>query len=155
MRTIDAVLGSDNFLEGVVGLGADLHSLGEAGSTGGEKHELLEGKLVASVRATIDNVEGGSGEDEWGLDTGEVGEVLVQGNSLLSSTSLSNGDGNTENGVGTELALVGGTVELDEEVINLLLLGDGQSSLDQLGGDDVVDIGNGLENTCGNMSELK
>ena len=48
-RTINAVLGADDLLEGVVGLGTNLHGLGEARSTSGKKHELLECELVAGV----------------------------------------------------------------------------------------------------------
>ena len=131
----------------MVGLRTDLHSLGEAGRTGGEEHELLEGELVTGVRATVNDVERGSGEDERGLDASEVSEVLVKRDTLLRGTSLSDGDGNTKNGVSTELALVGGAVELDQEVVDLLLGGDGEAGLDELGRDDVVDVGNGLEDT--------
>ena len=98
--------------------------------------------------AAIDDVEAGSGEDERRLDASEVSEVLVERNSLLSSSSLSDGDGNTEDGVSTEFALVGGAVELDQEVINLLLLGDLETRLDELRSDDIVNVGNGLEDTC-------
>ena len=147
VRTVNAVLGGDDLLEGVVGLGTDLHGLLEGRSTGGNDHELLERELVAGVRSTVDDVEAGRGEDEGGLDTGEVGEVLVEGDTLLGSSGLRDSDGDTEDGVGTELALVGGTVELDQEVIDLLLLGDLEASLEESGGDDVVDVGNGLEDT--------
>ena len=148
VRTIDAVLGADDLLEGVVSLGTNLHGLREASGASGEEHELLERELVAGVGATVDDVEAGSGEDEGGLDTGEVSEVLVEGNALLGGGSLRDGDGNTEDGVSTELALVGGTVELDQEVVDLLLLGDLETGLDELGRDRVVDVGDGLEDAC-------
>ena len=63
---------------------------------------------------------------------------------LVSGSGLRDGHGDTEDGVGTELALVGGTVELDEEVINLLLGGDGELGVDQSGGNDLVDVLDGL-----------
>ena len=66
---------------------------------------------------------------------------------LLGGASLSDGDGDTENGIGAELALVGGAVELDQEVVDLLLLGDSETRLDELGGDDVVDVRNSLQHT--------
>ena len=146
--TINAVFCADDLLQRVVGLRADLHGLGEGGSTGREEHELLERKLVASMRTTVDDIEGGSGEDEGGLHTREVSEVLVERDTLLRSTRLRDGDGDTEDRVRAELAFVGGAVELDEEVVDLLLRGDLQTGLDQLGGDGVVDVGDGLGDTC-------
>ena len=146
-RTVNAVLGADDLLESVVGLSTDLHGLGEGGSASGEEHELLERELVAGVGATVDDVEAGRGEDEGGLDTGEVGEVLVEGDTLEGGGGLRDGDGDTEDGVGTELALVRGAVELDQEVIDVLLRGDLELLRDQGGGDDVVNVRNGLEDT--------
>ncbi|KAI3494687.1 hypothetical protein L1887_40503 [Cichorium endivia] len=122
---VNAVLGVDDLLEVVVHLGADLDRLGEALGARGDDHELLEGK-------------GG------GLDAAQVGEVLVEGETLLAGTGLGDGDRDTEDGVGAELALVGGAVELDQEVVDLLLRGDGEAGLDELGSDDVVDIVDGL-----------
>ena len=62
---------------------------------------------------------------------------------------MGNSHGDTEDGVGTELSLVVGSVKLDEEVIDLLLGGDGDLGVDQSGGNDAVDVVNGLENTWG------
>ena len=146
--TINTVLGGNDLLEVVVGLGTDLHGLSERRSASGDDHELLEGKLVAGVGATVDDVEAGSGEDEGGLDTGKVGEVLVEGDLLLSSGGLSGSDGNTEDGVGTELALVGGSVEFDQEIVDILLLQDGESGFDKSWCNDIVDVRDGLGNTC-------
>ena len=78
VRTIDTVLLGDDLLESVVGLGTDLHGLGEGSSTGGAKHELLESELVAGVRATIDNVEARARKNEWRLDISNLCEVLIQ-----------------------------------------------------------------------------
>ena len=96
---------------------------------------------------TVDNVECRSGKNVGWLNASELGQVLVEGDLLLSSTSLSNGNADAENGVGSEFALVRGTVELDEEVIDVLLGGDLKARLDQLGSDNVIDIGSGLRNT--------
>ena len=149
-RTVNAVLGADDLLEGVVGLRTNLHRLREAGGTSGEEHELLERELVAGVRATVDDVESGGGENVGGLDASELSKVLVEGDTLLRRAGLRNGDGDTEDGVGTELALVGGAVELDQEVVDLLLLGDSETRLDELRGDDVVDVGDSLGDTSRN-----
>ena len=80
--TVLSVLLSDDLLEDVVGLGTHLHGLGERAGTGGEKHELLEGKSVTGVLSTVDDVESGGGEDVRGLDTSELGNVLVKRDTL-------------------------------------------------------------------------
>ena len=74
--------------------------------------------------------------------------MLVEGDTLLSSTGLRDRDGYTEDGVRTKLALVGSGIKLDEEVIDLLLLGDLEASLEKFRSNDVVDVGNSLADTC-------
>lgn len=66
---------------------------------------------------------------------------------LLSGTGLGNSQGNTEDGVGTKLGLVGGTIKLVEESVNLGLILDINVLLDQSGSNDIVDVGNSLEDT--------
>lgn len=73
--------------------------------------------------------------------------MLVKGNTLLGRTSFSNRDRNTENGVGAEFALVRCPVELDQEIVDILLLGDDEAALNKFRGDNVVDVGNSLGNT--------
>lgn len=85
--TVNAILLRDDLLEGVVNLSAHLHGLGERLGAGGEEHELLEGEGVAGVGSTVDDVEGRAGEDEGGLDAGDLGEVLVKGNALEGGVS--------------------------------------------------------------------
>lgn len=170
------VLLLDDTLQGVVDLGTHLHGLSEAGSSGGQDHEFLESETVTGVGTTVDNVERRGGEDVGSLDTGEFGQVLVERDTLwigetsiasisirwidlvttnlLSGTSFRDSHGDTEDGVGTELALVRGTVQLDQQVINLLLLSDVQTRADQFLGDDVVDVGNGLGNTLSDVGRL-
>lgn len=128
----------------MVGLGTDLHRVREARRAGGEEHELLERELVTGMRTTVDDVEAGDREDEGGLNACKIGEVLVERYSLLGSTRLCNCDTDAKDRVCPKLALVGGTIELDEEVIDLLLGGDRETGLDQLWGDNGVDVGDGL-----------
>ena len=66
---------------------------------------------------------------------------------LLSGTSLRDGHRDTKDSIGTELGLVVGSIELDEEVVDFLLGSDGDLSLNQLGSDGVVDGSDGLEDT--------
>lgn len=147
MLTIDTVLGADDLLERVVSLRANLHRIREARRSGGKQHELLERKLVTGMRTAVDNVESRAGHHERRLDASEISEVLVERDALLGGGRVSDGDGDTEDGVGTEFALVGGSVELDEEVVDFFLLGDFEAGLEDLGGDDVVHVGDGLEDT--------
>lgn len=80
--------------------------------------------------------------------------MLVERNTVLLSAGLGHCNGDTEDGIGTELGLVGGSVELDEEVIDGLLVGDLEAGLDELRGDDVVDVGNGLGDTLAEVRAL-
>ena len=108
----------------------------------------MEGKLVTGVRSTVNDVEGGAREDKGGFDSCEICEVLVQRNAFLSSTSLRDGNRNTENGICTKLALVGCIVELDEEVVDFFLRGDLQARTGQLWSDDAVDVVDSLAYAC-------
>lgn len=66
---------------------------------------------------------------------------------LLSSSSFGNSQTDTKNSVGTQLSLVWGTVEVDQELINLGLILNIDVLLDKSWADDVVDVGNSLGNT--------
>jgi len=66
---------------------------------------------------------------------------------LLSGSGLGDSHGDTEDSVGTEFALVRGTIEVNKELINLFLVGDVEFGLDEFGSDNVVDVGDGLGNT--------
>jgi hypothetical protein len=71
--------------------------------------------------------------------------VSIEGNALLSSAGLGNGQRDTEDGIGAELGLVRGAIEIDEELINLALVLDVNVGLNQLGADDFIDVLNGLK----------
>lgn len=66
---------------------------------------------------------------------------------LLSCTSLGNGQRDTENGVGAQLALVCGSIKLVQELVNLWLVLDIEVLLDESRANDVVDVGHGLGDT--------
>jgi hypothetical protein len=66
---------------------------------------------------------------------------------LLSGTGLGNSQGDTEDGVGTELGLVGGTIEVDEELVDLTLVLDIDVLLDYGGSNGRVDVLDGLGDT--------
>lgn len=113
----------------------------------GNNHELLEGETATGVGATVQDVLEGDGQDEGLLGSGKVGDVSVEGNTLLSGGSLGNGERNTEDGVGTELALVGGSIKLVQELVNLGLVLNVDVLLDEGGANDVVDVLDGVEDT--------
>jgi len=96
---------------------------------------------------TVDDVERRSWKDVGRFDASELGQVLVQGDILLDSSSLCDGNTDAENGVGSQLTLVRGTIELDEEVIDVFLGGDLKARLDQLRGNNIIDVGDGFRNT--------
>lgn len=141
---IQTELGLDNVLQMMVHLGAHLHGLGKAGGTGGQDHELLHGQLVAGVAAAVDHVEGGHGQDDL-LVASQIGDVFVQWHVLLGGTGLADGQGHTQDGVGAELALVLGAVQLQHEVIDGSLVHHIQIGLDQLGAQGVVDMTHSLQ----------
>lgn len=101
---------------------------------------------------TVQDVLERNGENIWLLGSGKVGNVSVERNTLLSSTSLCNGQGDTKDGIGTEVGLVGCAVELDEEFVNLGLVLDVDVFLDDGGSDGLVDVGDGLEDTLTEVS---
>ena len=53
--------------------------------TSGQDHELLHGQAVAGVRAAIDDVEGGHGQNEATVAS-QVGDVTVQRHTLIIAT---------------------------------------------------------------------
>lgn len=112
-----------------------------------DNHEFLEGKTATSVGTTVQDVLERNGENIRLLSSGKVGDVSVERDTLLSSTSLGNGQGDTKDGVSAEVGLVGCAIELDEELINLALILNVDVLLDDGGSDSLVDVGDGLEDT--------
>lgn len=133
-----AVLFLDERLEVVVHLAAHAHGLGEGGRAHGQDHELLHGEGVAGVGAAVDDVEGGNGELGLGV-AGELGDVLPEGDALFGGAGLADGEGDGEDGVGAELALVLGAVELLDHVVVDVGLLDGVAALER-GRDYGVDV---------------
>jgi hypothetical protein len=113
----------------------------------GHDHELLEGQTATGVGTTVEDVLEGDGEDVGLLGAGKVGDVSVEGNTLLSGGSLGDGQGDTEDGVGTKVTLVGGSIELVQELVNLGLFLDIDVLLDDGGANGLVDVLDGLEDT--------
>lgn len=72
---------------------------------------------------------------------------------LLCCTSFGSSNTDTQDSIGTELSLVGGTVELEQEVVHCLLIGDVDTSLDQLWSNDLIDVVDRLGDTFGSVSK--
>lgn len=97
--------------------------------------------------ATVQDVLEGDGEDVRLLGSSQVRDVSIERDALLSGTSLGNSQTNTEDGVGTKVLLVGSSIELVEELVNLGLLLHVEVFLDGGGGNDFVDVLNSSEDT--------
>jgi len=141
---VQTKLGLDDSFEVVVDLCAHAHGFSEGGGTSGEDHELLHGQLVASVGSTVDDVESRHRQDHVGAAS-QGGNVFVEGDSELCSTSLAGSERDSENSVGTELVLVGSSVKLEHEVINGSLVGHLEAALDERRSNHLIDILDGIE----------
>lgn len=78
--------------------------------------------------------------------------MSVERDTLLSSSGLSDSQADTEDGIGTKVRLVGAAIELVEEFVNLGLVLDVEVFLDNGGADNLIDVLNGLEDTCKTIS---
>jgi hypothetical protein len=98
---------------------------------------------------TVDNVESRNGENKRTLRVGDISNVSIERNALVTSTSLGDSKRDTKDSVGTKLVLVLSTIELEEELINSLLVSDSELGLDKSRSDDLVNVINCLLDTCG------
>lgn len=106
----------------------------------------LHGKFVAGMRSTIDDVESRHGQDDIAV-SGQIGQVFVQGDTLFGGTCLGNSQRHAEDSVGPQFRLVLSSVEFEHELVDLGLLSDLQTCLQQFGGDDFVDVVYGFLNS--------
>jgi hypothetical protein len=86
-------------------LSSHADSLLEGRGTGGANHELLHGKAVAGMGASVDHVHPGDGHDELAGVASEIGKMLVERNALSGSTSLGDSEGNGKDGVLREIRI--------------------------------------------------
>src|SRR6478736_567604 len=112
-----AVLGQD-LLQVVEDLGAGAQSLGELVEAVRHEHELLDFHAAVGVLTAVDDVHQGSGQDA-GLD---ATEVAPEGEADHLGCGAGDGHRDAEDGVGAELALVRGAVELDQASVDLGLV---------------------------------
>ena len=132
----------------MVDLGAPAQGLTEGGSADGGDHELLDVNVGVRVGATVEDVHHGDGQD---VSVGAA-QVLVQGQVRVLRGGLGHGEGDAEDGVRAELALVGGAVQVDHGLVDVALI---VSFLaDELGSDLLDDGVNGVLDALAEVAAL-
>jgi len=89
---------------------------------------------------SVQDVHEGNRKDIGLLGSSNVRDVGIERDALLSGTSLGNGHGDAEDGVGTKLGLVGGSIEVNEELVDLALVLDVDVLLDKGRSDNLVHV---------------
>ena len=135
-------------LEGVVDLGAPTQALGKARGAHRHDHELLEVDVIVGMHAAVEDVHHGRGQ-QMGVD---AAQVLVQRKTRRLGSGAGDGQRHAQDGVGTELGLVGGTVRgnqrgIDGALVEGVEAHDGVSAL-------VIDVLDGLRNALAQVATL-
>src|SRR5207302_5628094 len=125
----------EDFLEGVEYLGSPAESLPVGGSSRGRHHEFLEVDPSLGVSAAVEDVHQGDRKNYLGLGQECAVEWLV----LRRRGSAGAGEGGAQNGVRSQLGLVGGAVEGDQSLVDSSLVGDVRAQ--ERAGDRAADIG--------------
>ena len=100
-----------------------LHGFRKGLGPGRNDKVLLKGQLVTSVGTTVNDIEARHGHgDLFDRVPGQIGKMFPKRNLLGGGSSLGDGQGNTENGIGPQLGLVGRTVEGNHFIVNGLLI---------------------------------
>ena len=129
-------------------LGAHNHALAEGLGARGDDEVLLEGELVARVRAAVDHVEARHRHDQLRV-AGEVGEVAIERDALGGRAGLGGGEGDAEDGVRAEVGLVRRAVHLVHHVVDGRLVG--RVHAQDLRSDLVVHVGDSAEDALAHV----
>ena len=105
-------------LERVIDLNSPPQSLGEAGSAGRDEHELLDVHRVGGMGATVENVHHRNRQHPSGRTAQVLEERDVEGGGRRPGRRQRD----AEDGVGPEVGLVGGGVEVDHDLIERFLI---------------------------------
>ena len=143
----DLILLQDDF-QRMEDLCAPAKSFLPASCGNGHNHELLDVHIIGSVSAAVEDVHHGNGE---GLCI-HTAHIAVQADTLGCSCSFGTGEGYTQNGIGTQSALVGGSVQIHHNLIDAGLLQ--YIFADQGRGDFAADILHCLGNTLSKITAL-
>ena len=135
-------------LEGVVDLGAPTQALGKARGAHRHDHELLEVDVVVGMHTAVKDVHHRRGQ-QVGVD---AAQVLVQRQARRLGSGAGDGQRHAQDGVGTELGLVGGTVRgnqrgIDGALVEGVEAHDGVSAL-------VVDVLDGPKDALAQIAAL-
>ncbi len=97
-------------LQAVVNLSAPAQSLGEAGRAGGRDHELLQVGGIGGVLAPVEDV-----HQRHGKSAGRYpAHVAVKGQPQLRCRRLGHGQRDAQDGVGSQVPLVGCAIQADQ-----------------------------------------
>ena len=118
---------------------APAQRFGEGGGAVGNNHELLRIDGIVGVRAAVEDVHLRHGQKVGAY----AAEVAIERGHLRNCGSAGGGHGDGENGIGAQLALVGGAVEVDHFAVDGRLVfrfhaEDGR-------GDFIVNMGDGFQ----------
>ena len=126
----------EDLLERLKGLGAIAHRFPKCGRTHRDDHEFLNVEIVVGMRAAVDDIHH---RHRQGHRT-RTAEIAIERQSGLFGRSLGNRHRHRQRCVGAESGLVVGTVEFDQDLVDIRLLA-GVEAHDRLGnlGVDVLD----------------
>ena len=108
--------------------------LGERGKTGRDEHEFLNVDRVGGMSTPVENVETRHREQPRRGPP----QIAEQGKTHAGSGGAGDTQGDSQNGVGAQVFLVGCAIEICQQQIDLLLAGDVLA--EQRRGDRVVDV---------------
>ena len=114
----------------------------------GHDHELLHVNVVVGVRAAVDDVHHG-GRQQAGADAAEIAEQRLAG---VGRRGMGRGQRNAEDGVGPQLALVLGAVQVDHPPVQRGLIQGVHAG--QFVGQDVVDVVDRLQHALAQVKRL-
>src|SRR5579859_119920 len=97
----------------MVDFGAPADGFSEGGGADGENHKLLDVGGVLSVLAAVEDVHHGDGQGAGG----DTAEIAVEGHIEGNGGGAGNGERRAKDGVGAELAFVGGAVNRDHLLV--------------------------------------
>ena len=114
--------------------------------TRGTKLTYLKRQLVSGMRPPIDNIETWDGHCVLlQIVACQFGIMRVERNAIGRRPGLGNGQGDSENRIRPQLCLILGSIQIDHELINVLLLG--RVHADNGGSQNVIHVGYGLQDT--------
>src|SRR5690554_290167 len=103
-------------------LGADTQGFGEVGCADGLNHELLDVDVVVGMLTAIENVHHRHRHAVLTRLAIELGDMGIERHALGIGCRLGCRQRNSQNGVGTQLGLVVGTIEFEHGIVETTLV---------------------------------